>query len=141
MRSFSFTQYIYYRDFFCSGAALHLCGRHCHVWVCYIDTTKITIWCMSSILIRMTYFSVCTIFISEHYSAIVSYSPTPSQQASAIFWNITITVWLQSQVHRVNYYFSLINETITSQNIETHYLVIISSYWAQSSEPQVVSRY
>ena len=80
---------------------------------------------MSSILIHMTYFSVYTICISEYYRAIVSYSPKPSQQVSAIFWNITITVWLKSQVHCVNYYFPLMHEIITPQNTETHYTFII----------------
>ena len=136
-----FNQYSYYCDLFCSGPASRLPHRHIHVWVRYFDTTKITVWCMSSILIHVTYFSVYTIWISEHYRAIVSYSPTPGQQVSAILWNITITVWLQSQVHRVTYYFVLMHDIFTSQNTGTHYTVIILSYRARSSEPQVVSRY
>ena len=40
---FVFTQYSYYRDFFCSGPASRLCGRHCHGWVRYIYTTKIMV--------------------------------------------------------------------------------------------------
>ena len=103
-----FIQYSYYRDLFCSWPVLRLCHRHCHVWVRYYNTMKITVWCMSSILIHMTYFSVYKIFISEHYREIVSYITTPGQQVSVKCWNITITVWLQSQVHRVTYYFVLI---------------------------------
>ena len=136
-----FTQYSYYRDFFCSGPASRLHYQHRHGWVRYIDTTEITVWCMSLILIHMTYFSVYTIFNSEHYRKIVSYIPTPSQRVSAIFWNITITLWLKSQVRRVHYYFYLMHEIITSQNTEIHYTVIILSYRARPSEPQVVSRY
>ena len=49
-------------------------------------------------------FSVYTICISEQYRAIVSYSPTPGQQASAILWIITIIFWLQSQVHCVTFF-------------------------------------
>ena len=135
-----FTQYSYYRDLFCLGTELRLRDRHSHAWVRYIDTTKTTVWCVSSILIHMTY-SVYTICISEHYRKIVSFSPTPSQQVSDIFWNMTITVWLQSQVHRVNHYFYLMHEIITSKNTETHYTVIILSFRARISEPQVVSRY
>ena len=35
------------------GPALHLLHRHRHVWVRYIDTTKITVWCMSSLLLSI----------------------------------------------------------------------------------------
>ena len=136
-----FIQYSYYCDLFCSSPASRLCGRHFHRWVRYIHTTKISVWCMSSVLMHITYFSVYTIFISEHYRNVVSYSSTPSQQVSAIFWNVTITVWLKSQVHRVNYYLSLMHEIITSQNTETHYTVNILSYRVCVSEPQVISRY
>ena len=101
---FVFTQYIYYCDLFSSGPASRPYDCHCHVWVRYFNTTKITAWCMSLILIHMTYFSVYTIWISEQYRAIVSYSPTASQQVSEILWNITITVWFQSQVHRVFFF-------------------------------------
>ena len=86
-----FTQYSYYRDFFCLGSASRLRDWHRHVWVRYTNTTKITVWCISSILIYMTYFSVYTIHISEIYWSIVSYSTTTSQQVSAILWNITRT--------------------------------------------------
>ena len=95
---------------------------------------------MSSILIHMTSISVYTIWMSEHYRAIVGYSPTPGQQVSAILWNITVTVWLQSQVYWFTYYFVLMREIFTSQNTETHYTVIILSYRARGSEPQVISR-
>ena len=135
------TQYTYYRDFFCLGPASRLCHFHRLVWVQYFHTTIITIWCMSSILIHITYVRVYTICISENYRAIVSYSPTPGQQISVILWNITITVWLQSQVHRLTYYFVLIHNIFTSQNTGTHYIVIISSYRAHSSEQHVVSGY
>ena len=93
-----FTQYGYYRDFFRSGPASHLRDRHRHVWVRYIDTTKITVWCMSSILIHMPNFSVYTISISEHYRSIVSYSPTPVWLVNEILWNITIAVWCLCEI-------------------------------------------
>ena len=66
------------------GPALRICDHHHNVWVRYIDNTEIIVWCMSSILIHMTYFSVYTICISEHYREIVSYIPIPSQQVSVI---------------------------------------------------------
>ena len=50
------------------------------------------------------------------------------EQVSAILWNITITVWLKSQVRHVTYYFVLMYEISTPQNIETYYIVIILSY-------------
>ena len=136
-----FTQYSYYRDFFCSGLESRFCDRQRHKRVRYLDTKKITVWCMSLILTHMTHFSVYTTLIPEHWRDIVSYSTTPSQQVSAILWNITITVWLQSQVHRVNYYFILMHDILKSQNTGTQHTVIISSYRAHSSEPQVVSRH
>ena len=36
------TQYSHYRNLFFLGPASNLCGCHCHGWVRYIDTTKIT---------------------------------------------------------------------------------------------------
>ena len=47
---------------------------------------------------------------------IVGYSPTPGQQLSKILLNINITIWLQSQVHRVTYYFVLMHDIFTPQN-------------------------
>ena len=38
-----FTQYSYYCDLFCLGPASHICDCHFHMWVRYIDTTKITV--------------------------------------------------------------------------------------------------
>ena len=46
-----FNPYSYYRDFFCLGPRLRFCNRHCHVWVCYIDNTKITVACISFLLL------------------------------------------------------------------------------------------
>ena len=100
-----FTQYSYYRDFFYLGPASHICDHHRHVWVCYFDTTKIMVWFMSSILIHMTYFSVYTICISEHYRAIFGYSPTSGQQVGTILWNITIIFLFRSQIYRVTFFF------------------------------------
>ena len=56
-----FTQYIYYRELFCSGPVLPLHDCHCHRWVRYNDATKITVWCMSFLLLyidlrRFSYF-------------------------------------------------------------------------------------
>ena len=87
-------------------------GQHCVFLIAIIMVyfaisilCEITVWCMSSILIYMPYFSVYTICISEHCRAIVSYSSTPSQQVSVILWNITIPVWLKLQVHCVTFFF------------------------------------
>ena len=46
-------QYNYYLDLFCSGPAKRLSNCHCHVWVRYTDTTKITVGCMSSLLLSI----------------------------------------------------------------------------------------
>ena len=40
---FVFTQYSYYFDLFCLGTASCICECHRHWWVCYIDTTIITV--------------------------------------------------------------------------------------------------
>ena len=108
-----FTQYSYYRDLFCPGPELRLSDFHCHVWMHCFYTTKNTVWCMSSILIQMTYFFIYAIRISEHYRVIVIYIPTPSQQVSAILCNINITVWLKSQVHCATYDFVLMHDIFT----------------------------
>ena len=50
---FVFTQYSYYRELFCSGPELRLRNHHSHRWVRYIDTTKITVWCMSSLILSI----------------------------------------------------------------------------------------
>ena len=49
--SSAFIQYSYYRDFFCLGSASRLRNHHQHVWVRYIDNNKITVACMSSLLL------------------------------------------------------------------------------------------
>ena len=83
---------------------------------------------MSSILIRMTSFYFYTIFISEHYRAIVGYSPKPGQQVGAILWNITIAVGFISQIYRVNDYFDFVIEIFTSQKyrntLPSYYFVV-----------------
>ena len=48
-----FTQYSYYCELFCSGPALCLHDCHFHGWVHYIDTTNITVWCMSLLLLSI----------------------------------------------------------------------------------------
>ena len=48
-----FTQYSYYHDFFFLGPALRLRNCHRHGWLRYIDTTKITVWCMSLLLLSI----------------------------------------------------------------------------------------
>ena len=64
-----------------------------------------------------------------------------SQQVSATLWNINITVWLQSQVYRVTYYFVLMHDIFTSQNTGTHYTFLLLSHRVGSSEPRVVKRF
>ena len=128
-----FTKNSYYRNLFCSGTASQLYDRHCHVWVRYINTTKITVWCMSLILIHMTYFSVYTICISEPYREIVSYSLPPSQRVSAIWWNITITVSCFCDIVQF-----LINTVI----IVTYFSgASIASSWSPSSRVSALYRY
>ena len=121
------------------GPASRLRDRHSHMWLRYIDITIIMVWCMSSILIRTTYFYFYTICNSEHYRVIVGYSPTPGQQVGAIWWNITITIGFISHIFRVTYYFVFMLESFTSQKYRKQYLVIILSYRARASEPQVDS--
>ena len=75
-----------------------------------------------------------TICISEQYRSIVGFSPTPGQQLVTILCYFTITVGFQSHIYHVTYYFVFMLEKFTSQNTETHYLVIISSYREQYYE-------
>ena len=49
--SLVFTPYIYYHEFFCLGPASRIFNSYCHLWVRYIDYTKITVACMSSLLL------------------------------------------------------------------------------------------
>ena len=53
-----FTQYSYYRDFFCSGPESRFRGHHCHEWVRYIDTTIITV---------LRFVWDCSVFIQYSY--------------------------------------------------------------------------
>ena len=53
MRSFSFTQYSYYCDLFCSGTALRFRDCHCHGWMRYIGNTESMGWCMSLLLLSI----------------------------------------------------------------------------------------
>ena len=48
-----FIQYSYYRDLFCSGPESRLWNSHCHVWVRNIYTTKITVACMSLLILSI----------------------------------------------------------------------------------------
>ena len=66
---FVFTQYSYYRDFFLRGGALFLRDCHCCGWVRYIDTTKITVWCMSSLLFSIDLRWLCY-FIGFYFKLI-----------------------------------------------------------------------
>ena len=64
--SLVFTQYSYYCDFLCSGPASRLCYFHLHVWARYIDTTKITVACMSLLLFYIDLGQLCY-FIMFYY--------------------------------------------------------------------------
>ena len=55
---FVFTQYSYYREFFCLGPASRLHERDCHRWVRYTDTTKITV---------LMFVWYCLVFIQYSY--------------------------------------------------------------------------
>ena len=48
-----FTQYSYYHDLFFSGPELRLRNQHRHMWVRNIETTIITVWCMSSLILSI----------------------------------------------------------------------------------------
>ena len=48
-----FTQYSYYRELFCLGPELHLRKCYRHRWERFIDTMKITVWCMSSLILSI----------------------------------------------------------------------------------------
>ena len=54
-----FTQYSYYRDLFCSVPEFYLCYHYRHGWVRYIDTTKTTVWYMSSLLLSIYIWLFC----------------------------------------------------------------------------------
>ena len=54
-----FIQYSYYRDLFCSGPASCIRNWHFHVSVLYIDTTKITVACMSLLLFSIDLQRLC----------------------------------------------------------------------------------
>ena len=54
-----FIQYSYYSDLFCLWTASRLRNQHFHVWVWYIDTTKITVSCMSSLLLSIDIRLIC----------------------------------------------------------------------------------
>ena len=57
--SFSFIQFSYYRELFCSAPASRICNHRRHMWVCYIDTTKITVAYMSSLLLSIDLLQLC----------------------------------------------------------------------------------
>ena len=61
-----FTQYSYYHEFFCWGCASRLRNCHRHVWLCYIDTTKIMVGCMSSLIFSID-LKWCCCFIMFYF--------------------------------------------------------------------------
>ena len=54
-----FTQYSYYRVFFCSRPSSRHFDCHRHMWVRYIDTKKIIVWCVSSLLLSIDLWQLC----------------------------------------------------------------------------------
>ena len=54
-----FTQYSYYRDFFCFGSAWPLCNRHLDVWGRNIEYSKFTVACMSYLLLYIDLLRYC----------------------------------------------------------------------------------
>ena len=102
-----FNQYSYYRGFFCLGPALNLRDLHNHVWERYIDTTIITVWCMSSILIHITslIFGIANIYylwvIFQNGKTEYNYFKVISIIAKPFFliekWNLKYHLFLNSQ--------------------------------------------
>ena len=45
--------------FLCLGSSLHLRNRHCHMWVRYIETTIITVCCLSLLLLSIDIQLLC----------------------------------------------------------------------------------
>ena len=100
-------QYSYYCDFFCLGTALRLCDCHRHVWVRYIYTTKITVWCMSSLLLYIDiqwfcYFIMFYFRLSQNISFLTNiesvhlfyfrtqhFLQQTKQSTNLIFWSLT----------------------------------------------------
>ena len=54
-----FNKYSYYCDFVRLWPALRLIYRHHHVWVRYVHTVKITVACMSSLLLSIDLRQIC----------------------------------------------------------------------------------
>ena len=54
-----FIQYSYYCDLFCLGSESRLCSRKFHMWVRYNDNTKITVVCMSLLLLFIDLRLIC----------------------------------------------------------------------------------
>ena len=62
-----FIQYTYYCDLFCSWPSSRLRNQHCHVWVQFIHTTKITVACMSLLIFSIDLRRICY-FIDQCYN-------------------------------------------------------------------------
>ena len=56
-----FNKYSYYYYLFLLGPAYRLWHRFCHMWVRCFETTNTTVYCMSALLINMSYCSLYTI--------------------------------------------------------------------------------
>ena len=76
----------------------------------YIEISTIIVWSISSIFIRITYFSFCEIFNSEQYRVIICYSLTPGRQVSVRscrYYEIQLLPWLLSfidRLYRITYF-------------------------------------
>ena len=58
-----FIQYSYYRDFVCSWPESHLRYWHRHVWMRYIHTKKITVVCMSLLILYIDLQQICSFVV------------------------------------------------------------------------------
>ena len=88
-------QYSYYRDFFCLGPASRLSTCHCHMWLQYIDTTIITVACMSLLLLYIGIQRFC-------YSTMFYYKLTNGKLVK--WWMVK---WYNGEIkNRTGYLFS-----------------------------------
>ena len=116
---FVFTQYGYYSDFFCLGPASHLSERHCHRWVRYIDTTKITVLMFVWYYLVFTPYSYyCEFFCSGpasrlnncHRHVWVRYIHT-TKITVACMSSLLLYIDLQRYWYFIMFYFTLTNDT------------------------------
>ena len=145
MRLFNFIQYRYYHDFFCLGPSSRLLNSHRYVWFTFIDTTKNTVVCMSSLLSSIDlqifcYFILLLYIYLRHFCYFIMFYFILTNGAMVKLW---IVKWCNGETKNRNghlfshkywiFSFLLFPKTIFLQQTKKY---IIFNFWSRTTSTE-----